>query len=286
MKISFLLLLTSFLFIGCNFEKPINPNILTEPLLVENAEVGWKVEVPAGWVITSDLEAFEKSDKGVQMFEESMNQEIEILGLINLLKISKYDVNTFDVTALPFIEEYINEWRITHEFWNDQFIATYADQGLTAVSGPIETVNINGVEFITNTIEVTKPGDEKLLRQTFYASLYNGFDFSASMTYMENELMEEMLAILKSSEFDIRAIPDSLATHYSNLEIAFNSYIANADQAFEQLKFGEALFWFEKANKLDPLNEYAIDQLEKCENLANDQSYSELEIIQCCPWLL
>jgi tetratricopeptide (TPR) repeat protein len=278
MKISFLLILVSILLAGCKFEAAINPNELTEPLLVENEVVGWKIEVPAGWEMISEEETQERQDRGFEAIEESMDLEIDASGMLQLLNIKKNATNVLAITAQPFFEEYIDEWKATNIYLQEILFDTYENKDITPEMSVIETEQIYGLEFSTYSIILLNEDSE--INQTIYSSLHNGFDVSVILTYTDDAIKDEMFAIWRSSKFDIRKMPDSLIEHYAKMEKEFTAAIVLGDQTFEQSKYGEAMFWYEKAHNLNPLQPYAADKFEECQRLADDISDTEYQVLQ------
>lgn len=280
MKHVVLLFLICGLVYKCKFEEPVNPNALTEPLTVENEEVGWKIEVPAGWEVASEDESKETNKRGIEKIEEAMDSDYDTSEWFSLLSITKNETNILAISAEPFFEEYINEWEVNNEFLREILLITYADQGMTAEFSPVIDVDINGVEFNTYSISISKLGDSKTIKQRVYSTLHNGYDLSASITYADDEIKDEMISIWKTSEFEIKQMPDSLIEHYAKMEKTYTAHVARGDQAFEQSKFGEATFWYTKAYELNPLDEYPISQLNVCEDLWNESSEKEMEAVE------
>lgn len=280
MKFGILLFLASAIFVGCNFDPPVNPDALAEPLTVENKEVGWEIEVPAGWEMLSEVETEVSNQRGYKAIEESLDLEIDATALIQLLDIKKNETNVLAITAEPFFEEYIGEWEATNVYIQEILIATYEDQGFTTEISSIETEEIDGLEFMTYSIKIFKAENENPIHQTFFSSMNNGYDISAALTYTNDLVKDEMLAIWRSSQFKVREKSAKEKAHYAKMDSDFKIYITKGNEAFSQLKYGAAMFWYEKGVELNPSYEYAIDQLAKCESIADDASASEYELLR------
>ncbi len=260
-KFAIFLFIISGLFYGCKFGQPINPNALTESLTVENEEVGWKIEVPKGWEVANEDEGLAYLKKEIQRIDKRLNHEPNTDELIHLLKITRNETNTLAISAKPVYEEVLGEWELNNEIARKFLIAAYrfGDDTLANVSEPT-TVNINGLDFITYSISYSKQGSDTVTKQNVYSAFYNGYDLSASITYLEDEMKDEMLAIWNSSQFEIRDIPDSIKAHNAEMESRYELYIINADKARDEVKYAEAMYWYEKAYDLNPLIDYALHQ--------------------------
>jgi tetratricopeptide (TPR) repeat protein len=279
MKFGILVILVSLVLFGCNFEAPVNPNALTEAITVENKEVGWKIEVPAGWEMKSEEEAEVHSQNGLEKIEETLNQEITADGLLHLLHITKNESNILAVTAEPFLEEYINEWELNNELLREILLATYENQGMPAEMSAITTEDVNGINFITYSILITRQ-DGNTVKQRIYSTFHNGHDLSVSITYLDESMKDEMISIWKSSEFKVKEKTAAEKAHYAKMDSDFNLYISKGDGAFEQETYGEAMFWYEMASLLNPASEYAINQFEVCNEKGDDNSYATLEVLR------
>lgn len=276
-KFAILLFLVSGLFYGCKFGPPINPNALTEPLTVENKEVGWKIEVPKGWEVASETEGLAHHKKEIQKIDLRLNHESSTDELINLLKITKNEVSTLAISAEPVYEEVLGEWELNNEIARKFLIAAYRFGDSTANVSEPTTVTINGLDFITYSISYSKQGSDTVTKQNVYSAFYNGYDLSASITYLEDEMKDEMLAIWNSSQFEIREIPDSIKAHYAEMESRYERYIIDADKALEQLKYAEAMYWYEKAYDLNPLNRYGLNQFANINVKMEEADYEILD---------
>ncbi|NOQ70422.1 MAG: hypothetical protein GQ574_00380 [Crocinitomix sp.] len=276
MKITLVLVFFCAVLYSCEPRPETNPNALTEPLTLENKEVGWKIEVPAGWEIIDEDESRESDQLGVDAIVEAVDIEIDVTGLLNLLNIKKEETNFLNICAEPFFEEYLGEWEATNQFMQEILIATYESQGISPNISPVSIAEISGLEFRTYTMDLSENRSGEKVKQTFYSRLHNGYDLSATLTFTDESIKEEMIEIWKSSTLDIRELPDSIKTHYAEMDSIYNTYILNGEGGFAQEKYGVAKFWFQKAKEFNPLESYAKNQLVKCELFIDEVGQQEM----------
>ncbi|MFT5819866.1 MAG: tetratricopeptide (TPR) repeat protein [Crocinitomix sp.] len=276
MKITITITLICAIIFGCQPRPETNPNALTEPLTLENKEVGWKIEVPAGWEIISEDETKESDQRGVDAIVEAVDIEVDMSGFLNLLNIQKDESNFLNIYAEPFFEEYLGEWELTNQYTQDILVATYESQGVSPKISPVSIAEISGLEFRTYTADLSANRSGKKVKQTFYSRLHNGYDLSAILTFTDETINEEMTEIWKSSVLVTIELPDSIKTHYAEMNSDYDTYILDADGGFAQKKYGVAKFWYQKANDLNPLDDYAKNQLVKCELFVDEVSQQEM----------
>ena len=85
-------------------EGKINGNIYSSD------EIGWTMEIPSGWNIV-DLEQTKKTNQvGLKALEETLNSDVDISQLKQLLALKKDSFNIFQSSSEPFNLEYEGEY--------------------------------------------------------------------------------------------------------------------------------------------------------------------------------
>lgn len=263
---------------ACQFINEDNPNALKEPFLYENDEVGWKIEIPAGWEIIAEEELHGYDEKGEELMESVLETEIEYSNLINMIGFKKDDANIFTSTAEPFFEEYIGEWKKNNEFIKEVLLITYQENGLIPEITPSSTKEIGGIQFETYFIYLYDETNKNILNQVIFSSFHNEYDIGMSITYTDEDLKDEMLEIIYSSTFETKERPDSVKQRYAQMNSIYQDFIEKGDEAFANEKYGEAMYWYDKASIKNVLDSYPQTQLSLCKEKAGEESYRELEI--------
>lgn len=164
-------------------------------------EIGWEVTIPDGWKII-DIEQTEATNqKGLDMLEETLDQEIDDSGLRNLISLKKNQFNIFQSTMEPFELEYEGEWEENNAFLKEILYDTYANQGIHTDSTITTIEKIDGVDFQTYTFTIYGPQGDVILNQIMYSSHINGLDFGVNINYNNDKDRDELLSMFRNSTF-------------------------------------------------------------------------------------
>ncbi len=265
MKTQFLsILLFCLTFMACKPADKTNPNALTEPYQYSYERFGWKVEVPAGWELIEEQEVADRNERGEDVIEGVLEEDIVYDHLENLLNFRYDETTVFGSSAEPFLIEYEGEWEETNELLKEIFEMTYASEGLSTEISDNRTETIDGVDFMVYNIEVFEEGGDFVMQQEFYNAYINGYDFAVHLTYTNDVKGNEMRDIWMSSTFEIPVFKsienlDSLET-----ETDFSTAISNADEAFSNENYEVAKNWYQKALSLNLEETYPKDQITLC----------------------
>ena len=203
------------LFLGLTFLvaacKQSDPNDhIDEGKIIQNVyrseEIGWVMEIPNGWTILTRDEVDAYEDKGKEVLSDAFSEDYNLEGLKNLLHFKKDQFNIFQSTSEPFSEEYEGEWSDNNRALKDVLLETYKNQGINTESSDIEVEEVDGVTFEVFDILLKAPNGKKLGTQRMYASLINGYDFGANMTYTEDSNLDIMLSAWRKSKFSRKTV--------------------------------------------------------------------------------
>ena len=164
-------------------------------------EIGWTMQIPDGWEILTRKQVDYYENKGTQLIEDTIGEELPIKGLKNLLDFRKDQFNVFQSTSQPFELEYEGEWEESNEALKEVLQQTYSGQGIDAKSTETRREEIDGVVFEVFDFILLAPNGDVVVRQTMYSCLRNGFDFGVNLTYNSDEARDVMLKAWRGSKF-------------------------------------------------------------------------------------
>lgn len=162
-------------------------------------EIGWTIQIPKGWSVTSrnKLEANDK--KGKEAIEKVIG-EFDISGLKHLVSFQKNLFNTFQSTSEPFTPEYEGEWEENNAKIKKLLYDTYTNQGIKVDTSSSKAV-IDGLNFDVFKSTIYGPNGNVILHQELYSRYINGFDFGVNINYNNDEDRRTMLEAWQNSKF-------------------------------------------------------------------------------------
>ncbi|QNR25128.1 hypothetical protein [Croceimicrobium hydrocarbonivorans] len=196
-------ILTTLTFISCGQPDP-NKQI-DEGTVKDNTytseEIGWTIKIPDGWTVINQEQTQANNERGLNALEETLENEIDLSGLKNLIGFQKNQFNIFQSSSEPFELEYDGEWEENNAALKEVIYTTYLNQGMRADSSATTTEEIDGLEFQRFSFTIYSPKGEVIMKQTMYSRLINGFDFGVNLNYNNDEDKEIMLEAWKNSTF-------------------------------------------------------------------------------------
>lgn len=195
------------LFVACNNEEPTEKKSkyqepVTESEEFHSHELGWTIQIPAGWTKISTAQTQAQQQKGMKMLEENSETNFDMSGLINVLGIQKNPMNLMQATAEPFNEEYPGQWSLNNQGVKEVIFTTFNSQGIRVDSTATFNVQVGGREFQSYSFVVYGPSGDVVLHQTLYSALINGYDFGVNINYNDTNLRNDMLGALMNSTFE------------------------------------------------------------------------------------
>ncbi len=202
MKIKIITLLALIILISCktNPNKQIDEGKITESTYHSN-EIGWTMEIPAGWNVTHKSVSDERTEKGLEAIKESAGIDYDASGLKQLLNFQKDRFHIFQSTSEPFKIEYEGEWEDNNEGLKQLIYETYESRGIK-IDTSSSTKKIDNLNFEVFHITMYGPDGKIILYQDMYSRLINGFDFGVNLNYINEKEKNEMMKVWKESKFE------------------------------------------------------------------------------------
>lgn len=166
-----------------------------------NESLGWTMPVPEGWSVMSRERAEALEARGKESVEDTIGEEVDAEGLVDLLQLQMDERNVFQSTSEPFEEAYEGEWGEVTIGVRDVVIDTYLNAGLEVEYTDIMSEEVGGIPFEYFQLVIYTADGQPLLGQTMYSTLRRGFDFGASLTYDNDADRDTMLRAWRASTF-------------------------------------------------------------------------------------
>lgn len=183
----------------------VNPNnTVDEGKVDENIytseEIGWSIEIPKGWEVTTMEYKEQKEKKGYDALKEVIG-DFDYNELKNLIGFKKGQFNIFQSTSEPFELEYEGEWEDNNQLLKEVMFHTFENQGIKVDTTATKIEKIDGLDFHSFSFKVFDPKGKVILTQIVYSRLINGFDFGVNINYNNDKDRDEMLNAWHNSKF-------------------------------------------------------------------------------------
>ena len=191
------------LLISC---KEIDPNKQIDEGTIRNQlyfseEIGWTIEIPENWKVISREQSEAYQEIGLDAMEETVDVEIDVTGLKNLIGFQKNRFNLFQSTSEPYKETYEGEWVEDNATLKKVIYQTYVDQGIKVDSTITKVISIDSLDFHYYELTIYGPDGKELLNQLMISRLINGFDFGVNINYNNQTDKGVMLNAWRNSKF-------------------------------------------------------------------------------------
>lgn len=205
MKINYTLLVTCLLFLAACTSKPKDPNRKVDEGKItgetyESDMIGWTIQVPKGWKITTSGQAEVDDEKGVKEIEKSTGTRISTRGTKHLIGFKKDDFNSFGTTIQPVRTQDDEEYQKSVQELYKIIYNTFTKQGIK-VDTSSGTEMIGGKQFFAFYDKLYAADGTVILNQVLYSKIINGYDFAVNINYNNDENKEVLLKAFKSSTF-------------------------------------------------------------------------------------
>lgn len=190
------LILSSIL--GCNSSRPKEENSSSENYT--SKEIGWQIEIPKGFKLTSQVKKDADDQKGKEAIEKVYEGELKIDSLRHLLSFMKNQFNSFDSTIEPYVETKPGEYAANNILIHKLIFDTYHKQGIKIDTSSAK-INLKGQLFNAFYIKIYGPNGEVALNQMMYSKMIKGYDFGVNINYNNEEDKKVLVSTFMSSSF-------------------------------------------------------------------------------------
>ena len=190
--------------IACKSE-PKDPNAQIDEGTVTgetytSKELGWTIEIPKGYTITSKDLVQAQQEKGLKSIENATNAQVVTDSLKQLISFIKDKFNNFGSTSQPVQEAYPGEYQENSKYLSTIIYQTFAAQGIKADTATGKET-IQGLEFNALYTKIYSPKGEVILNQIMLSRLHKGYDFGVNINYNNDEDKEILLKAFRNSKF-------------------------------------------------------------------------------------
>jgi hypothetical protein len=209
-----LLFITAIALFSCK-QKPTKQSVKDKQTELENGsldsanlysvkEIGWTAKIPPNWEILTREAVQKNTERGKKEIEKTFNGELDASQLKQLLNLKKDRFNSFLSTMEPYDGKEGGSYNEHNRNIYDVMKQAYEANGIYATYKE-DSTEIDGLKFYVFIDELYNT-DKKtvILRQVMYSRLINGFDFGMTISYNDEESMEQLKKMVFSSKFSIR----------------------------------------------------------------------------------
>lgn len=193
------------LFTSCkNINKQVDQGAF-EGRLYTNEELGWTMEVPKGWKVSSLEEREELEAKGKNAIEKTIETEmdIDLDQLKHLVAFQKGQFDVFQSTTEPFTIEYEGEWEETEALLKELLYYTYLDTGMQVDTTETTVEWVDGLDFSTYSFALSDEKGKLFISQIVYTRLMNdSLSFGVNLSFTNDRNRDEMLKAWRGSKFE------------------------------------------------------------------------------------
>jgi len=163
-------------------------------------KIGWSIDVPENWKITSEDDEFVLDSSNRAMLEKTQDTKFDLSKTRKMISFQKDESNAFESAITPMIEKYPGQY---DEGCREQNKLTY--KSLTSLGTRFDSSSsteiINGHKFNTFSITMYSPKGYVIIYQTSYFALINGFDVQMNICYNNDDDKAILLKALRNSKF-------------------------------------------------------------------------------------
>lgn len=184
--------------LGCNSsstkeEKPIQKNYTSK-------EIGWTVEIPTGYKLTSRTKMDADDQKGKEAIGKVYQGELKVDSLKHLISFMKNQFNSFDSTIEPYEETRPGEYAENNILIHKLIFDTYHKQGIKIDTSSAK-ITVKEQLFNAFYIKIFGPNGEVALNQIMYSKMIKGYDFGVNINYNNEADKKVLVNAFMSSNF-------------------------------------------------------------------------------------
>lgn len=185
-------------FFGCNPSSPKEEKPTLETYT--SKEIGWTVEIPTGYKLTSQTKMNADDQKGKEAIGKVYQGELKVDSLKHLISFMKNQFNSFDSTIEPYEETKPGEYLANNVLIHKLIFDTYHKQGIK-IDTSSGQINLKGQLFNAFYIKIYGPNGEVALNQIMYSRMIKGYDFGVNINYNNEEDKKVLVNAFMSSIF-------------------------------------------------------------------------------------
>lgn len=184
--------------LGCNSpstkeEKPTQESYTSK-------EIGWTVEIPTGYKLTSQTKMDADDQKGKEAIGKVYQGELKLDSLKHLISFMKNQFNSFDSTIEPYEEIEPGEYAENNVLIRKLVFDTYHKQGIK-IDTSSARLDLKGQIFNAFYIKIYGPNGEVALNQIMYSKMIKGYDFGVNINYNNEADKKVLVNAFMSSNF-------------------------------------------------------------------------------------
>ena len=203
MKQIILCILVVICLLSCNNVKkqPYGNEDIIDNSLFENKEIGWKMEIPVNWKVSSKEDSNKRVLEGFEIIESSTGENYEKSQFRNILSFEKDMFNTFSSTIEKFDTDIHGNWEEVNSNLKKVMYDSYINQNIKVDSTATQTEIIDGIAFKTYQWTLYNENNQIALKQIMYSQLINGFDFGVNINFNNDSDRDLLLKYWRESKF-------------------------------------------------------------------------------------
>lgn len=184
--------------LGCTSSSPNEES--PTPETYTGKEIGWTIEIPKGYKLTSQTKMDADDEKGKQAIGKVYDGELKVDSLTHLISFMKNQFNSFDSTIEPYEETKPGEYAENNILIHKLVFDTYHKQGIK-IDTSSATLNLKGQVFNAFYIKIYGPNGEVALNQIMYSKMFKGYDFGVNINYNNEADKNALVNAFMNSSF-------------------------------------------------------------------------------------
>lgn len=195
------LFVIALLIVGCKSATDDQPKERKADFLHFNKDIGWRINVPVGFLVNNPEEIYENNKAGIEITENATGQKMDTSFIQNIFGFQLDSSNLFQSIVAKSELSNFEEWRASNNATKRLFCLLYEEQGVKIDTTATTVESIGGIEFQTYSLRLFGGKDEVLMHQIFYSTLINGNDFSVNIVGDSEKNMDKIKAVWQKSKF-------------------------------------------------------------------------------------
>lgn len=188
----------TFVFLNCKGQTNTKPNSKEYAF----PQVGWRIDVPSSFTVMDSAQIEAMTNKGISAIENTYDTTLDFRATKTLISITKGQYNFLSSTITLFDPKQDGDWSEVNSLLKNVIVETFQSQAPAMKIDTSSSVEkIGGIEFQKFHVVTTYPN--KMVMNTFmYSRLHKGFDYGINISYTDEKIGKELMAILATSKFD------------------------------------------------------------------------------------